>query len=179
MKQQACEPDSDKDGVFDSKDECPNTPPDVIVNRKGCEIDCDEDGVVDSKDRCPRTPQGFKVDAEGCPLTATLEAHFPTDEYAVSDDIVDELRNFAQFLKENPGYNVILSGHTDSSGNEEKNKILSQNRANSIRDALIELGIESDRLMAVGKASTEPVASNETVEGRAQNRRTEVELIQK
>ena len=174
-----CEPDSDKDGVFDSKDECPNTPPEVIVNRQGCEIDCDEDGVVDSKDLCPRTPKGFKVDMNGCPLTARLEAHFPTDEYAVSDDIVDELRNFAQFLKENTQYNAILTGHTDSSGNEEKNKILSQNRANSIKDALVELGIEASRLTAIGKASTEPVATNATVEGRAQNRRTEVELIEK
>ena len=179
VTQGECEPDSDKDGVFDSKDECPNTPPEVIVNRQGCEIDCDEDGVVDSKDQCPRTPKGFKVDMNGCPLTATLEAHFPTDEYAVSDDIVDELRNFAQFLNENMQYNAILTGHTDSTGDEEKNKILSQNRANSIRDALVELGVESRRLTPIGKASTEPVATNSTVEGRAQNRRTEVELITK
>ncbi|DAB28302.1 MAG: hypothetical protein A2513_08780 [Sulfurimonas sp. RIFOXYD12_FULL_33_39] len=177
--QGVCEPDSDKDGVFDSKDECPNTPPEVIVDRKGCEIDCDEDGVVDSKDKCPRTPKGFKVDIDGCPLTATLEAHFPTNEYAVTDDIINELRTFAQFLKDNSGYKVILSGHTDSSGDEEKNKILSQNRANSIRDALVSFGVESSRLMPIGKASTQPVADNATVEGRAQNRRTEVELIRK
>lgn len=177
LAQNSCEPDSDKDGVFDSKDECPNTPPEVIVNRQGCEIDCDEDGVVDSKDKCPRTPKGFKVDSDGCPLMATLKANFDTDKYNVTDDILNEARIFADFLNENTGYNAILSGHTDSSGDEEKNKILSQNRANAIRDALISFGVDRSRLTSVGKASTEPVASNATVEGRAQNRRTEVQLV--
>lgn len=177
LVQGGCEPDSDKDGVFDSKDECPNTPPEVIVNRQGCEIDCDEDGVVDSKDKCPRTPKGFKVDSDGCPLMATLKANFDTDKYNVTDEILNEAKIFAQFLNDNVGYKAILSGHTDSTGDEEKNKILSQNRANAIRDALVSFGVDRSRLTAIGKASTEPVASNATVEGRAQNRRTEVQLV--
>ncbi|MFO7542919.1 MAG: OmpA family protein [Thiobacillus sp.] len=60
--------DSDGDGVVDSKDKCPTTPPNRKVNVEGCELDSDGDGVVDSLDKCPTTPAGRKVNAEGCEL---------------------------------------------------------------------------------------------------------------
>ena len=60
--------DSDGDGVSDSLDRCPNTPPGTPVDSYGCELDSDGDGVADSKDRCPDTPAGVSVDANGCPL---------------------------------------------------------------------------------------------------------------
>ncbi|MEM7282533.1 MAG: OmpA family protein, partial [Pseudomonadota bacterium] len=60
--------DSDGDGVSDSNDRCPNTPPGVVVGSDGCEIDSDGDGVVDSQDKCPGTPSGVSVDGSGCPL---------------------------------------------------------------------------------------------------------------
>lgn len=171
--------DSDGDGVVDSMDECPNTPKGRAVNSRGCELDSDGDGVFDYKDKCPNTAPEFKVDMDGCPLTATLQVNFPTNEYAVTDSLIGELKSFGQFLKENPHYRVIIRGHTDSSGDEELNKVLSQNRANSIKEALISYGIDSSRLIAIGKGSLNPLASNETPEGRAQNRRIDVELIKK
>lgn len=61
-----CEVDSDNDGVVDSKDSCPATASGVKVDAKGCEVDSDNDGVVDSKDSCPGTAKGIKVDAKGC-----------------------------------------------------------------------------------------------------------------
>ncbi|HVT37006.1 MAG TPA: thrombospondin type 3 repeat-containing protein, partial [Nevskiaceae bacterium] len=72
LRRGAAERDSDGDGVVDSKDECPNTPHGVLVDRRGCPIeqDSDGDGVVDSKDACPNTPPGVVVDATGCPPAA-------------------------------------------------------------------------------------------------------------
>ncbi len=63
-----CEPDSDGDGVVDAKDRCPNTPPGVRVNAQGCALDSDGDGVADGRDNCPNTPRGAKVDKNGCEL---------------------------------------------------------------------------------------------------------------
>jgi outer membrane protein OmpA-like peptidoglycan-associated protein len=60
--------DSDKDGVFDDKDQCPNTPAGRKVNAQGCEMDGDKDGVVDALDQCPTTPAGRKVNAQGCEM---------------------------------------------------------------------------------------------------------------
>ena len=60
--------DSDNDGVPDSSDNCPNTPPDVRVDKYGCPLDSDRDGVPDYLDKCPGTPRGVKVDPDGCPL---------------------------------------------------------------------------------------------------------------
>ncbi len=61
-------PDSDRDGVPDSLDQCPNTPFGAEVDDKGCSIDSDGDGVPDHRDRCPNTPAGVLVDKDGCPL---------------------------------------------------------------------------------------------------------------
>jgi hypothetical protein len=61
-------PDSDKDGVLDDKDKCPDTPAGRKVNAEGCELDGDGDGVVDGLDKCPNTPAGRKVNAQGCEL---------------------------------------------------------------------------------------------------------------
>ena len=178
VNEKGCDPDSDGDGVSDSKDQCPNTPKGHKVNENGCELDSDGDGVFDFRDKCPGTPKGFKVDNDGCPLSATLEVHFPSNGYEISPSLIDDVKVFANFLKENPSYKrVIIRGHTDSSGDEAKNKILSQNRANSVKEALMSYGISEGRLTAIGKGSMHPVADNATPEGRAQNRRIEVELI--
>ncbi len=169
--------DTDKDGVPDEDDRCPNTAEGIKVDYRGCEIDSDDDGVVDSQDLCPNTSKDFVVDGDGCPQTATLDVHFDTYKYAITDELVDDLQNFALFLKENKGYDVIIYGYTDSSGNEEDNQILSQKRADSVMETLIRYGIDPVRLTAIGRGEDNPVADNSTAEGRAQNRRIEVELI--
>jgi len=169
--------DSDKDGVPDVDDKCPNTPLGTKVDYRGCEIDSDGDGIADSQDKCVNTSKDFVVDGYGCPQTATLEVFFKTDRFEVTDDLIHDLQNFALFLKENKGYNVIIYGYTDSSGNATANKILSQKRANSVKEALTRYGINSGRLKAVGRGKENPIGDNKTSVGRAQNRRIEVELI--
>ena len=170
--------DKDKDGVPDDVDQCPNTPEGTKVDTNGCELDSDDDGIVDSKDKCPNTSKDFVVDGYGCPQTATLKIHFKPNKSDIDQNLIDDLQNFALFLKENKGYDVIIYGYTDSMGNAKKNQALSQRRANAVKEVLIRYGISATRLTAIGKGEADPVADNATPEGRAQNRRIEVELLQ-
>lgn len=168
--------DDDHDGVCNYKDKCLETPEGRMVDEDGCQIDEDKDGVLDYDDQCPHTPQMFKVNSVGCPLTAVLKVNFDTNKYNIKDNYLDDVNNFAEFLKQNPGYDAIIYGHTDSIGSYESNDLLSDNRAKSVREALIERGVEANRLTAVGKGERFPIATNMNKEGRAQNRRIEVEL---
>lgn len=79
----------------------------------------------------------------------------------------------AQFLQENPGVTIHITGHTDAVGSDEANQILSEGRANAVREDLIKRGIAAERMTAEGKGEKEPVADNDTEEGRALNRRVE------
>ncbi len=169
--------DADKDGVPNEADRCPKTPLGAEVNERGCELDSDDDGISNSNDKCPNTSKEFVVDAYGCPQTATLKVNFAPYKYDVSDKLIDDLKNFSQFLQDNSGYQVIIYGYTDNSGDEAENKKLSQRRANAVKEALIRYGIKQTRLTGIGKGEVDPIADNETKEGRAKNRRIEVELI--
>lgn len=169
--------DDDEDGVFNKNDDCPNTTKGIEVDKKGCELDSDEDGVVNSDDLCPNTSKNFNVDGYGCPQTATLKLYFPTNSYEITDKLISDLETFAQFLQNNTGYDVIIYGHTDNIGNHKANELLSLNRAKSVKEALSHYGIDTSKLSTVGKSFDEPIADNKTKEGRALNRRIEVELI--
>lgn len=140
--------------------------------------DSDNDGVFDDKDNCPDTSKEFMVDGYGCPQTAILNINFPSRKSKITDDLIDDLKGFAQFLKDNVGYQVIIYGHTDSIGDEAYNQKLSQQRADTVKEALIRYDISDIRLTAIGKGEKEPIADNMNKEGRAQNRRIEVELLQ-
>ncbi|MEA3331701.1 MAG: OmpA family protein [Campylobacterota bacterium] len=140
-------------------------------------LDSDSDGVFDSKDRCPDTSREFMVDEDGCPKTATLEVNFAPAKYDVSQDLINQLENFAEFLKQNKGYQVVIYGYTDSIGEEQYNKTLSQKRAEAVKKALESYGISSIRLTSIGRGEKDPIADNIYEDGRAKNRRIEVELI--
>ncbi|MEA2091399.1 MAG: OmpA family protein [Campylobacterota bacterium] len=170
--------DSDRDGVPNEADKCPNTVLETKVDYRGCELDSDDDGIVDTKDKCPDTSKDFAVDGYGCPQTATLKVNFAPNKYNVSDELVSNLQDFALFLKANVGYQVIIYGYTDNIGSEEVNKKLSQNRANAVKETLSRYGIKRTRLTAIGKGEADPIANNKDKEGRAKNRRIEVELLQ-
>lgn len=88
-----------------------------------------------------------------------------------------ELDRLAIFLKENPSVEGEITGHTDDTGEVEKNQTLSNDRAKAVFDYLIEKGVSKEALKYVGKGATEPVASNETEEGKAQNRRIEFYIL--
>lgn len=89
---------------------------------------------------------------------------------------IPQLNELAAYLIENKGIEAEIIGHTDSDGDAEANRILSQNRAEALRQYLIENGVESWRIKATGKGESDPVTDNSTAEGRAMNRRVEVKL---
>lgn len=178
-----CELDADNDGVADSKDQCPNTPAGAAVNSRGCELDSDNDGVVNSKDQCPNTTAGATVDATGCEgVTETIETielrvQFPTNSSVIDATYDTEIRKVADFMNEYPETSVEIAGHSDDRGEADYNRFLSQRRAEAVANRLTSvLGVDPDRVTAVGYGEAEPIASNDTAAGRTQNRRVEARI---
>lgn len=106
-------------------------------------------------------------------LTTLLNVYFDTNKDILKSESDKAIKNVADMMKKNPGMKIEVRGHTDSKGNKDKNLKLSQDRANSVRNALITRGISGDRIKAVGYGDSMPVADNSTETGRSKNRRTE------
>ena len=102
---------------------------------------------------------------------------FDVDKFALKPKSLPELQKVIRFLQENPNIRVEVSGHTDNSGSTEYNKQLSQKRALAVYDYLTQMGIAKNRVIPYGYGPDKPVASNESEEGRRQNRRIEFKLI--
>lgn len=171
-----CPIDSDGDGVPDYLDQCPDTPMGAPVDKFGCPLDTDGDGVPDYLDECPGTLRGVQVDEKGCPLSMTLHINFDFDSAEIKPASQPELDKAAEFIQKYPNVpQIIIEGHTDSRGREVYNQQLSERRAKSVREYLVaNYSIEANRLVAVGKGETMPVADNKTEAGRQQNRRVEI-----
>jgi outer membrane protein OmpA-like peptidoglycan-associated protein len=88
-----------------------------------------------------------------------------------------ELKEVVGFLQDNPEVRIMLEGHTDNVGSEEYNLDLSENRARSVYEYLINQGVDENRLEYEGYGFSKPVETNETQEGRARNRRTEMRIL--
>jgi len=173
---EGCALDNDKDGVADYKDNCPTTPVGRAVNAQGCELDGDSDGVVDTLDKCPATQAGSKVDVNGCSQKIVLEINFETSSAKIDTQKSPQLQKYADFMKENPEYNVSIIGHTDSHGSAAFNKRLSQQRADAVKKDLVNRGVDTSRIETRGYGEEQAIADNTTAEGRAKNRRIEAEL---
>ncbi|MFT4045732.1 MAG: OmpA family protein [Solimonas sp.] len=179
--------DTDGDGVTDDLDLCPGTPPGMKVDATGCPLppppppkDSDRDGVYDDVDACPDTPYGMKVDARGCAIKeAKIVLHdinFEFDSARLTAAAKAELDKIAQGLKGQPTMGLIIEGHTDATGADAYNLKLSKQRAAAAKTYLVEQGIESSRLTSEGYGESQPIATNKTKEGRAENRRVEFKV---
>jgi OmpA-OmpF porin, OOP family len=140
--------------------------------------DSDKDGVTDDKDQCPDTPMEAKVDEKGCnvilkeTVSIELNIEFETAKDEVREAYQLEVEKLAKFLKEYPDTKVVVEGHTDSRGSDAYNQKLSDRRANSVKNELVQrYGIDAARVSAIGFGESKPVADNNTDEGRQQNRR--------
>jgi OOP family OmpA-OmpF porin len=177
-----CPIDSDGDGVPDYLDKCPGTPAGVEVDADGCPLDSDGDGVPDYLDKCPGTPAGAPVDENGCQIDETIVISaeavlFAFDSDTVSDSFKAALDEEIPHLRDNPKVvSIVVEGHTDSTGPAAYNQGLSERRANAVRDYLVAEGVEAEKITTVGKGEEEPVADNSTAEGRALNRRVELDV---
>ncbi|MCK4728995.1 MAG: OmpA family protein [Desulfobacterales bacterium] len=167
-----CPVDTDGDGVYDYLDQCPNTPKTVKVNRQGCPLDTDGDGVYDYLDQCPSTPHGAKVNDKGCWVLERVQ--FDTGKWDIKPRAYAALDEVVAVLERNPTLYVEIEGHTDSVGAEAYNQKLSENRAKAVMEHLVKKGIQPERLSSAGYAFSRPIASNDTQEGRARNRRVEL-----
>ncbi|WP_109829635.1 OmpA family protein [Reichenbachiella versicolor] len=157
-----------------------------LLGDSGCgeAVDSDGDGVPDESDDCP--DEAGTKDNDGCPeltseekavLKSALEGvNFVLGKAVLTEDSKPNLHNVTMVLKAHKGFKLKVSGYTDSSGDEQLNLKLSQERADAVKQYLIEDGIEGARIMSKGYGEANPVASNDTEEGRAQNRRVEFEI---
>lgn len=104
---------------------------------------------------------------------------FETAKYSLQKESKVELNKLIEFLNTNPSVKVEVSGHTDNVGSSAMNQELSENRAHSVVEFLIKKGIQKSRISAKGFGDLQPIATNDTKAGRAQNRRTEFKILSK
>ena len=110
-------------------------------------------------------------------LTAPENITFDLNSYVIKPQFKNTLDSVATVLKTYPDSTIVVSGHTDTTGNDAINNPLSVNRANSVESYLESQGISSSRITSRGYGSKQPIASNATEAGRAQNRRVEIAII--
>jgi outer membrane protein OmpA-like peptidoglycan-associated protein len=182
--------DKDGDGILDISDKCPNDPEDKdgFQDEDGCpDPDNDHDGFADAVDKCPNTPEtvnGFE-DEDGCPdkvkeIVKTLilkgvnfktgSAELTPESYSVLDGLVPQLKAY-------PEMEFEVAGHTDNRGNPTKNQMLSQARAQTVANYFISKGVDAKQIKVMGYGSSRPIGPNTSAEGRALNRRVELNRI--
>ena len=181
------DPDNDQDGILDGVDACPLTA--GIPQEKGCPAkDTDGDGVADHEDNCP-SEKGPAENA-GCPaaqkqlVIITVErlkildkVYFDSGKASIQKRSNALLDNIAQVLTVHPEIPLVqVEGHTDNVGVPEKNKKLSQDRADAVKAYLVKKGVADARVRAVGFGQEKPAETNDTPAGRDNNRRVEFNL---
>ncbi len=188
--------DNDQDGVPDTSDKCALQAEDrdTFEDEDGCpDLDNDNDRIADTADQCPMQAEDYDgdTDTDGCPdlyktivvLNDRIELKqtifFATAKDRILPKSFPLLNEVALALRDNPGFNVSIEGHTDSQGQGGVNQKLSQRRAESVRRYLIEQGISADRLQAIGYGEDRPIEDNRTAAGRTANRRVEFRIIKK
>lgn len=195
MKKETVEvKDSDSDGVPDNKDYCVNSA--GLPENNGCPYsDSDGDGVVDKADHCPQI-KGDPAN-NGCPApkkvaevvgvvevpvenleTVAKRIKFESGNYNFTQDTYPYLIDLAKILiQEPPSSRFKIVGHTDSSGEYEANRALSERRASAVRNYLVDSGIDKSRIDIEGLGESDPIDTNLTEEGRSNNRRVDIIII--
>lgn len=139
--------------------------------------DGDGDGITDNIDKCKSTAKGVVVDALGCGFNTTLAVQFETNSAVLTPESGAELNRLVEVMQATPTVAGYVDGYTDSTGSAAYNKQLSRKRAEAVADYLISHGISRDRVIPRGHGDRNPVADNNTPEGRAQNRRVVMERV--
>jgi outer membrane protein OmpA-like peptidoglycan-associated protein len=172
-------PDTDKDGIPDDQDKCPTLA--GLARYNGCGIpDTDKDGVNDEMDQCPNVP-GIAGN-NGCedlqPKLNTIAAalKFETGKVNIALKSLQGLDSLIQIMTQYPNTSLTIFGHTDNTGTRKINDRLSLLRAKKVQTYLVKKGLAINRTTLIGLADTQPIASNATKNGRAQNRRADLTI---
>ena len=183
-KHQGC-PDTDGDGIIDQRDGCPNIAGPLSNN--GCpEPDTDGDGIIDKFDKCKYEKgvlsnngcPGFKKDELEAKLTELARSIlFVSGSDVYYKEFEPQLDEIANIMKLHKDLKFQIQGHTDSQGSDEANYKLSLNRVNKVLNYLVSKGVNQFNLNVKGFGETNPIAPNDTQEGRAKNRRVEVKIL--
>lgn len=175
-------PDSDGDSVPDHRDLCPSSPGPAVYS--GCP-DTDGDGIHDGRDACPSRkgtvalngcPEIKKADRETLDI-AMRAVQFDLGKATLKAESYDVLGQIVSILQRYPDYSLSIEGHTDNTGSASNNQVLSERRAKSCYDFLINRGISSRRLSYAGYGESRPVANNNSLRGRTLNRRVEFKMV--
>ena len=170
--------DSDGDGVPDFRDRQPNTPKDAPVDKFGRMLDSDNDGVPDKLDKDNRTPFWVAVDQDGLALLKVPEGIMKSIRFVKGKSTFypgANIKLLLEAMQANPDVRIELRGYTDSSGSQRKNLILSQARAEAVKQFLTNNGISPDRIIAKGFGASNFIYSQNT--RSPENRRIEVVII--
>jgi OOP family OmpA-OmpF porin len=182
------DPDPDKDGVPIPCDACPD---EAGVKPDGCPVrDKDGDGIPDNVDKCPNeaeTKNGFE-DMDGCPdkipdavkkFSGVVQGiYFKQGSAVVRADSKPTLNAAVKVLQQYPSIGFEISGHTSSEGDKAVNDKLSLDRANAVKQYIVDQGVDASRIKTRGAGSDEPIADNNTRAGREKNRRIEFKVLQ-
>jgi OOP family OmpA-OmpF porin len=157
--------DEDDDGVFDRRDRCPDTPANTPVEHHGCPL--------------PQYPASVKpepVQSEVITLSDAGDVLFAFNQSELTPAAQSKLDSLMPKLQSADVVSVKVIGHTDSVGSDTYNQALSERRASSVATYLLSQGLAPNKLTSEGKGQSQPVADNETEEGRAKNRRVELHI---
>ena len=136
--------------------------------------DTDKDGVTNDKDKCPNTPAGKVVDEYGCIKLIRLHVRFAYDKYDITKEYASQIQKAVDFQQENSSFTISVDGHTDSDGSVAYNQGLSERRANAVKQRLNELGVEDEKIVAKGYGELKPVVPNDSDKNKAMNRRVDI-----
>lgn len=137
-------------------------------------LDDDADGINNCNDKCPNTLKGAHVNQFGCWV---VDVKFDNDKSNIKPQYYPELDNAVSVIKQNPGVNIEVQGHTSNTGTTAYNQKLSERRALAVKDYLDRNTHASGTLTARGYGLTQPIDTNETEAGRANNRRVQLEVL--
>lgn len=155
--------DEDGDGIFDRRDRCPDTPANTRVDHHGCSV--------------PQYPDSVKSEpAQSEVITLSDDVLFAFNQSDLTPTAKSQLDALMSKFEDADVVGIKVVGHTDSVGADAYNQALSERRASSVAEYLLSQGVAPNKVTSEGKGKSQPIADNETEEGRAKNRRVDLHI---
>ena len=154
--------DEDGDGVFDRRDRCADTPANTPVDHRGCPV--------------PQYPDSVQVEPAQSEVITLSDVLFVFNQSELTPTAKSQLDALMSKFEDADVVSIKVVGHTDSVGSDAYNQALSERRASSVAEYLLSQGVAPNKVTSEGRGESQPIASNETEEGRAKNRRVELHI---